>query len=310
MPSTRTVQLQVDEVASRLDQYLVQVLPELSRTEIKKLIQQDQVLVSNRPAKPSMSVQPGDVVTVYVPIVEPVALQAEAIPVTIIYEDADLIVVNKPAGLVVHPALGHRTGTLVNALLAKYPDLGDLSQAEPDAEQRPGVVHRLDRDTSGLLVVARTDLALRHLRRQFKDRTVQKTYLALVVGRPEAPEGLIDVPLGRDPHHRQKFAPLVDGKPARTRFRLVEEVGEYSLLEVDLETGRTHQIRVHFAWLGCPIVGDTVYGPKKNPPGLDRQFLHAWRLAFEHPRHGRDLTFEAPLDRQLETVLGRLRAGN
>jgi 23S rRNA pseudouridine1911/1915/1917 synthase len=309
MPSSRTVQLQVDEAASRLDQYLVQVLPELSRTEIKKLIQQDQVLVSNQPAKPSMSVQPGDVVTVYVPIAEPVALQAETIPITIIYEDADLIVVNKPAGLVVHPALGHRTGTLVNALLAKYPDLGDLSQAEPEAEQRPGVVHRLDRDTSGLLVVARTDLALRHLRRQFKDRTVQKTYLALVVGRPKAPEGLIDVPLGRDPHHRQKFAPLVDGKPARTRFRLVEKVGEYSLLEVDLETGRTHQIRVHLAWLGCPVVGDTVYGPKNNPPGLDRQFLHAWRLGFEHPRHGRALTFEAPLDRQLETVLDRLRAG-
>jgi 23S rRNA pseudouridine1911/1915/1917 synthase len=182
-----------------------------------------------------------------------------------------------------------------------------MVEIEAEAANRPGLVHRLDRDTSGLMVVARTPAALGHLRRQFKARTVKKTYLALVFGRPDAPKGIIDVPLGRDPRQRQKFAPRPDGKPARTHYRLCEAFGQYSLLEIDLETGRTHQIRVHLAWLGCPVVGDTIYGRKKNSLGLNRQFLHAWRLRFEHPCTGKLLQLEAPLPESLQSALNRLR---
>jgi 23S rRNA pseudouridine1911/1915/1917 synthase len=187
--------------------------------------------------------------------------------------------------------------------------LETLLQADPATAERPGLVHRLDQDTSGLIVVARTSAALRHLRQQFKSRQVEKIYLALVFGRPEAPQGLIDVPLGRDPHHRQKIAPRPDGKPARTHFRVMEEFNEYSLLQIGLETGRTHQIRVHLAWLKCPVVGDTVYGRKKNPLGLERQFLHAWRLRFQHPRTGEPLDLEAPLAEELQLTLAQLRQG-
>jgi 23S rRNA pseudouridine1911/1915/1917 synthase len=307
MPSTRTVHLQVGEVAPRLDQYLVQEIPDLSRSQAKKLIQQGHVLVSGHPAKPNKSVQPGDKVTVHVPPPDRDVLLPEDLPLDIIYEDTELIVANKPAGMVVHPARGHATGTLVNALLATYPDLAAMSQVDADSTQRPGIVHRLDRDTSGLIVVARTGTALRHLRRQFKSRTVQKLYVALVFGRPTVSEGVIDVPLGRDPRHRQKFAPRAGGKAARTRFRLIERLNDYSLLEIGLETGRTHQIRVHLAWLGCPVVGDIVYGRKKRPFGLDRQFLHAWQLRFTHPRRGNLLSVEAPLDEQLQAFLDQLR---
>ena len=309
MTSTRTVKLQVAEVAPRLDLYLVRNFPDLSRSHIKKLIQQGHVLVSGQPAKAGESIRPGQMVTVQLPAQDREALLPEDIPLEIIYEDDDLIVINKPAGMVVHPAHGHAQGTLVNALLARYPDLEALAQADAESALRPGIVHRLDRDTSGLIVVARTGASLKHIRRQFKSRSVQKSYLALVFGQPEASEGVIDVPLGRDPRHRQKFAPRADGKPARTRYRVIEEFDEYSLLEVGLETGRTHQIRIHLAWLGSPVVGDTVYGRKKNSLGLDRQFLHAWRLRFEHPLSGTALAFEAALDESLRAILTKLRLG-
>ncbi len=303
------LQLQVDQFSPRLDQYLAQALPNLSRSQVKKLIQQGQVLVGRQPAKPGAAVQPGDVVTVYLPAPEPKTPQPEDVSaLTIVFEDDELIVVNKPAGIVVHPARGHISGTLVNALLARYPDLSTMTQFdEADALTRPGIVHRLDRDTSGLIVVARTPMALRHLRQQFKTRQVEKVYLALVHGRPEAPAGLIDVPLGRDPRHRQKFAPRADGKPARTYFKVIEPFAEYSLLEIGLETGRTHQIRVHLAWLKCPVVGDTVYGRKKNTLGLARHFLHAWRLSFQHPISQKMLHLEAPLAQDLQSALHQLR---
>jgi 23S rRNA pseudouridine1911/1915/1917 synthase len=310
MPApTHTIYLQVDQAADRLDQYLAQELPQLSRSQLKKLIQLNKVLVANRPAKPSAAVQPGEVITIYLPLDQPETPLAEAAPLHIIFEDADLLVVNKPAGLVVHPAHGHASGTLVNALLARYPDLKTLLEDEPSAMARPGLVHRLDQDTSGLIIVARTSTALHHLRQQFKTRLVEKIYLALVFGRPEAPQGIIDVPLGRDPRHRQKIAPRAEGKPARTHYRVMEQFKEYSLLHVGLETGRTHQIRVHLAWLKCPVVGDTVYGRKKNPLGLQRHFLHAWRLRFQHPRTGEMLELEAPLPEDLQLVLDQLRQG-
>lgn len=306
MTAEREIHLQADRPAPRLDHYLAQELPDLSRSQLKKLIQQNKVLVANRPVKPNSAIQPGDLITLQLPPTAADTPSAENIPLDIVFEDADLIVVNKPAGLVVHPAQGHTSGTLVNALLARYPDLVEMTQPGAAATTRPGIVHRLDQDTSGLIVIARTPDALRQLQRQFKARTVDKIYLALVYGQPEAPEGVIDVPLGRDPRHRQKFAPRTDGKPARTHFKILEFYDDYSLLEIGLETGRTHQIRVHLAWLGCPVVGDTVYGRRRNRLGLDRHFLHAWRLSFRHPRTNEPLQFEAALDETLQVVLNGL----
>lgn len=302
----RLIKIQVDRSPSRLDQFLAGTIPQLSRAQIQKLIRQGRVSLAGQPVtRPSLKIRAGDWISVHLPPPPAPDPQPEAIPLEIVYEDDDLLVINKPAGLVVHPAQGHRRGTLVNALLARYPELAAMT--EVGAADRPGIVHRLDRDTSGLIIVARTPAALHHLRRQFKARTIEKTYLALVFGRPESPTGLIDVPLGRHPRQRQKFTPRPDGKPARTQYRLREDFGRYSLLEVGLETGRTHQIRVHLAWLGCPVVGDTVYGRRKNALGLKRQFLHAWRLGFRHPRTDQPLTFEAPLDYMLQTVLDQLR---
>jgi 23S rRNA pseudouridine1911/1915/1917 synthase len=306
MPQDQILHLQVDQPVARLDQWLAQSIPQLSRSQLQKLIRQGQVLIAGQTVRPSMAVAPGDVVTVYLPPSEVATPQPETVPLDIVFEDDDLVVINKPAGLVVHPAHGHSSGTLVNALLARYPDLAALALADEDSTDRPGIVHRLDRDTSGLMVVARNPQALRQLKQQFKSRTVEKTYLALVFGRPEAPEGIIDVPLGRDPRFRQKIAPRPDGKPARTHYRVIRDFGQYSLLEVGLETGRTHQIRVHLAWLKCPVVGDTVYGRKKNVLGLQRQFLHAWKLTFQHPRTGETIELEAPLDPPLQAVLDQL----
>lgn len=304
MSTTEIITLRVDQPVSRLDHFLAQAIPDLSRSQLQKIIRQGRVWFQGQPARASISLSPGDIVTLQLP--PPVTdrpAQPEPLPLSLIYEDDALLVINKPAGLVVHPAPGHERGTLVNALLARYPDLATLQSTDPD---RPGIVHRLDQDTSGLLVVARTASAQQHLQQQFKNRTVQKTYLALVVGHPPTPTGLIDIPLGRDPRHRQRIAPRVDGKPAQTQYRVQQQFTGYSLLEVDLLTGRTHQIRVHLAWLKCPVVGDTVYGRAKNRVGLSRQFLHAWQLAFHHPHTNARLRFEAPLDDELQAVLNRL----
>ncbi len=307
-PDEPIVKIQVDQPAARLDLFLARNMPHLSRAQVQKLIRQGRVLLADSSIiRPSAAVQPGDWLTVHLPPAESTRLEPESIPLDIVFEDDSLVVINKPAGMVVHPAHGHAAGTLVNALLARYPDLSTITRTETEARNRPGIVHRLDRDTSGLILVARTPAALDQLRRQFKARTVEKTYLALVFGRPAVPAGIIDVPLGRDPRQRQKFAPRPDGKPARTHYRLVEDFERYSLLEIGLETGRTHQIRVHLAWLGCPVVGDTIYGRKKNPLGLRRQFLHAWRLRFSHPCTTEPLELEAPLDQELQAALDRLR---
>jgi 23S rRNA pseudouridine1911/1915/1917 synthase len=307
MPHHQKIHFAIDQAAARLDQWLAKAVPQFSRSQLQKLIQQDQVLVNGQPARPSSALQPGDVIELFPPAPEPAALQPEPVALDIVYEDEDLIVVNKPAGMVVHPAQGHPGGTLVNALLARFPDLTNLAEGDTDTFDRPGIVHRLDQDTSGLILIARTPQALQQLQQQFKSRQVEKIYLALVYGQPEAREGIIDVPLGRDLRRRQKFAPRADGKPARTHYRLLESFGPYSLLEIGLETGRTHQIRVHLAWLKCPVVGDTVYGRKKNNLGLKRQFLHAWRLQFQHPRTGQMMRLETPLDAHLQAILQKLK---
>jgi 23S rRNA pseudouridine1911/1915/1917 synthase len=303
----RVVQLQVDEAGRRLDRYLVRALPDMSRSQVQRLIRQGLVALDGEVAKPSTPVEPGMRVVVRIPFTPSDEITAQTIPIDAVYEDEDLLVVNKPAGMVVHPAHGHWEGTLVNALLARYPDL-----AVGDAG-RPGIVHRLDRDTSGLIVVAKTEAALEHLRQQFKSRAVKKTYLALVHGQPPAPEGIVEAPVGRDPHRRQRMAVVPGGRAARTHYRLLESLGHYCLLAVSPETGRTHQIRVHLSWLGVPVVGDPLYNrgrearEAKKRLGLARQFLHAWRLCLERPGGKGVLELEAPLPTDLARVLRALR---
>jgi 23S rRNA pseudouridine1911/1915/1917 synthase len=296
--SARVVQLQATGAGERLDRYLAEALPELSRSRLQQLIRAGQVTLDGRPARPSSPVADGMQIVVHIPsAAPPPAPVPQAMRLDVVYEDTDLLVIAKPAGLVVHPAAGHAVGTLVNALLAGYPDLtaGDAG--------RPGIVHRLDRDTSGLLVIARTEAALEHLRDQFKRRLIQKTYLALVHGQPPAPEGRIDAPVGRDPRQRKRMAVLTGGRPARTGYRVLAVLGDFSLLAVTPETGRTHQIRVHLAWLGVPVVGDRVYGRRRQSPDSPRQFLHAWRLSLERPGGGGRLDLECPLPEDLRKVL-------
>lgn len=303
----RVVHLQVDEACERLDRYLARTLPGVSRSRVQRLIRQGRVTLDGEAAKPRTPVEPGMQVVVRIPPPASDEVAPQPIPLDVLYEDDDLLVVNKPAGMVVHPAHGHREGTLVNALLARYPDLvvGEAGRA--------GIVHRLDRDTSGLIVVAKTGEALEHLRRQFKGRAVKKTYLALVHGRPPAPEGIIEAAVGRNPRQRQRMAVVPGGRAARSRYRLLEVLGDYSLLAVSPETGRTHQIRVHLAWLGVPVAGDRVYGRERGARqarkglGLGRQFLHAWRLSFERPAGKGALELEAPLPADLDRVLQALR---
>jgi len=289
----------VDVGGERLDRYLAGRLSDLSRSFVQRLIQDGRVTVNGQPSKASCRLRPGDYITVHLPPPEPSSLVAEAFPLDIVYEDADLIVVNKPPGLVVHPAAGHARGTLVNALLAHCPEI-----AGTGGQERPGIVHRLDRDTSGLIVVAKTHRAYNSLTRQIAERKITKVYLALVHGQPVPPEGIIEAPVGRDPRHRQRMAVVTGGREARTLYRLRERLGEYALLEVRPETGRTHQIRLHLASIGHPVAGDHVYGRRD---GLPRQFLHAWRLGFRLPSSGEYREFQAELPDDLRQVLANLR---
>ena len=303
------LEIQVSGEKDRLDRFLAAQVPELSRSAAQRLIEAGQVTVNGEPVKASYKTRPGDRVVVLLPGDEPLKLVAEAIPLQIVYEDTDLLVVDKPAGMVVHPAPGHSSGTLVNALLARYPE---LAVAGGD---RPGIVHRLDRDTSGLIVVARNDRTRRALQRQFKERQVHKAYVALLEGHLQPAWGRIEAPIGRDPHHRQRMTVLPGGREALTEYHVLEQfahsvgpaAGDYSLVEAEPLTGRTHQIRVHFASIGHPVVGDAVYGRRRSRLAVPRQFLHARRLAFKHPRTGQRLEFEAPLPADLAAILALLR---
>lgn len=300
----RTLDLVADRGGERLDVFVARRVPELSRTHGHRLIEEGLVTVDGRRIKPADRLNAGARVSVTIPTPEPAGhLLPEDIPVTIIYQDFDIIVVDKPAGLTVHPAPGHPSGTLVNALLAIAPDLKGIS-----GTLRPGIVHRLDKDTSGLMVVAKNDRAMRALQRQLKDREVHKTYLALVHGVPKPPHGVIEAPIARHPKNRKKMAVVAGGRESVTRYRVREEIagGKYALLEVEPVTGRTHQIRVHMAALGHPIVADAVYG--RRSPVLGRQFLHAWKLAFAMPVGGREIEFESPLPPDLREALGILRS--
>jgi 23S rRNA pseudouridine1911/1915/1917 synthase len=301
----KDLRLTVMEGGERVDKYVAREVPSLSRSRVQALISQGLVTVNGIEVKPSQRLKDGDSVVVIVPPVQGVDLVSERIPLRIVYEDEDLVVVDKPPGLVVHPAAGHRSGTLVNALLARYPDL------PLDEERRAGIVHRLDKDTSGLIVVARSHDARENLQAQFRAREVLKIYLSLVEGVVEPRNGVIDASIGRDTKDRKRMAVVQSaGRRAVTEFRVLEQLDEYTLLETRPRTGRTHQVRVHLAFLGHPVVGDRVYGHRKQPLGLERQFLHAHRLAFRHPSSGREVDLVSDLPADLERVLETLRRPN
>lgn len=294
----------------RVDVYLVQ-FTELgpSRAYVQRLITGGNVHVNGRPVKPAHRVAEGDEVWVMVPPPEsPEDLRPEAIAIDVVYEDDHLLVVNKPRGMVVHPGAGNYSGTLVNALLAYSPNLSGIAGV-----MRPGIVHRLDKDTTGLLVVAKTNEAHLGLTRQLKERTIQRLYWAIVRGQPGVEAGMVDAPIGRHPHDRLRMAVVPDGRPAVTRFRVLERLGSHTLLEVKLETGRTHQIRVHMAYIGYPIAGDPVYGAGRGSRargelGLKGQALHARELRFDHPITQEPMRFIAPLPEDMEAALEQLRA--
>ena len=309
---SRQLDLILDAPGERLDRALAEAHPELSRSQWQQLITDGLVTMQGHPVKASLRLEGGERVQVMLPDVAETDLQAQQIPLDIVYEDEDLLAVNKPAGMVVHPAPGHSEGTLVNAVLGYCPDLEGIG-----GERRPGIVHRLDKETSGLILVAKNDRTLRHLQRQFKKRTVSKTYLALVEGHVQPPQALIDAPIGRDPRHRQRMSVIAPGssassRPAQTEYKLLEKVeqssvGQFSLVECYPRTGRTHQIRVHMAFAGFPIVGDTTYGRRKQRLALDRHFLHASRLVFRRPSDERELALEARLPDELRALLDSLR---
>jgi 23S rRNA pseudouridine1911/1915/1917 synthase len=308
--STATLEVPPEHEGARLDRFLAGVLPERSRSQIQRLIKDGQVTVGGRPCRVSTPVRAGQQVTVEVPAMRPATPAAEALPLVFLHEDADLVVVDKPAGMVVHPAAGHASGTLVNALLHHVTDLSGVG-----GEERPGIVHRLDRGTSGVMVVAKHDRSHAELARQFHDREVEKAYVALVWGVVQAGRR-IDLPIGRDPVNRQKMSARARrARSAVTRVTRAEHLRGVSLVEVAIATGRTHQIRVHLSAIGHPIVGDATYGGthRRVPPYLKpiarlvRPFLHAARLTFTHPADGRRLTFESPLAGDLQAVLDALR---
>lgn len=291
--------------AGRLDKYLVEQLPEYSRSRLQGLITSGFVTINGNPAKKAgQIIEQGQKVTVKIPPTVPSGLVAEEIPLDIIFENDDLLVVNKPAGMVVHPAVGHSSGTLVNAVLGYDPDMEGIG-----GEERPGLVHRLDKETSGLIVLAKNDTAHNWLQDQFRLRKVEKTYLALVDGRPPTPSGRVEAAIGRAPTHRKKMAVVSakKGREAISEYKTLESFKEHALLEFHPLTGRTHQIRLHCAFLGCPIVGDKVYGHKNPSLKIDRHFLHAYQLKITLPNEKKPHLFEAPLPDDLEKVLRDLR---
>ncbi len=296
---TGTYTFTADRSGGRLDRFVADRLPELSRTRARELIDAGLVTVNGRPGKASLKLEPGDAVTVTVPPEKPLDLAPEAIPLAIIYEDDDLLVIDKPAGLPVHPAPGHPGHTLVNAVLSYLPRL-----KQETGDLRPGIVHRLDKDTSGLILVAKNRTAQANLSAQFAARTVSKTYLVLVRGTLTPERGVIEASIGRDARNRQRMAVVEKGRAARTAYEVKKVFRGYTLAEIHPETGRTHQIRVHLNAIGYPVVGDATYGVPV--PFLDRQFLHAHRLTFRLPSTGEEATFTSPLPPDLEKALAAI----
>lgn len=295
-----TVLIDLDGV--RLDSYLAQRLPEYSRAYLQKLIGEGLVTLHGKPLKPSWKTIAGQTVGLDVPEPEPSSLQAEKIPLDVVYEDDCLLVINKPQGMVVHPAAGHRSGTLVNALLDYC--AGQLSDL--NGVIRPGIVHRIDKDTSGLILVVKDNQVHAQVAEKIRRHEIRRTYLAVVHGQVAAESGTIDAPIGRDPRNRQRMAVVSGGKSSVTHFRVLQRFQQATLLEADLESGRTHQIRVHLQYIGHPVIGDPVYAPGRKSYGLTGQALHARALTFEHPVTGQTVALECPPPAYFSDLLEKL----
>ena len=311
IPEAREHRAPPEARGDRLDQVLARAFPELTRSRIQGLIEAGHARIDGKPAKVAQRLRGGELLSLHIPAPVPAVPVAEELPISVLHEDRDLVVVDKAAGMVVHPGAGHASGTLVNALLHRVKDLAGVG-----GELRPGIVHRLDKDTTGCLVVAKHESSLVALQKAFKTRVVEKTYLALVHGTPKAAEARIETLYGRHPVNRQRFTGKVkEGKPAITDYRVLEPFEGAALVEVDLLTGRTHQIRVHLSEAGHPLLGDELYGAGRKPKGkgaqarevVGRQALHAWRLAFPHPRTGKVLRVEAALPPDFKAALKLLR---
>ena len=304
MSGSEEIELRVtpERARLRLDRFLALELPDFSRSRLQALISEGFVRLNEKQPRARDSVAAGDVIHLRVPAIEEIDAVAEEIPLQVLFEDDDLLVLDKAAGMVVHPGAGNQEHTLVNALLSHCTTLSGIG-----GKERPGIVHRLDKETSGCLVVAKNDAAHRELSRQFAARTMKKVYLALVAGRLKKPGGMIDAPIARHPVHRQRMsiAKSARGRSALTEYRVVRSGNEMSLVECTLHSGRTHQIRVHLHHLGHPLLGDKVYAPK-HAKAFPRQMLHAWKLGFSHPRSGAWHEFEAPLPHDFEAVLAAL----
>lgn len=303
----RVVRFTVPSPGGRLDHILVDHLEGFSRSRIQKWIREENITVDDQVVtKTGFALVGGELIQAQIPATTPCSLTPESIPLEVIFENDDLLVINKPSGMVVHPSAGHPTGTMVHAVLAHAPMLEGVG-----GEQRPGVVHRLDKDTSGVIVFAKNDPTHHFLQHQFKNREVKKTYLAIVDGHPPTPSGRIEGAIGRDPKHRQRMAMVPDtrGKQSSTTFHTLERFSQHTLLELLPETGRTHQIRVHTAFLGCPIVGDRTYGQRRPSLPVARQLLHAYQLEIQVPDVSVRRTFKAPLPDDFEKMLVKLRAG-
>lgn len=298
---TLTLEVGDENHGKRLDQYVSQEVEQLSRVLAADLIKNGQIRIEGRKVKASHRVKKGDLISVHIPPPQEVELTPQDIPLTVVYEDQDLVIIDKPQGMVVHPAHGNWDQTLVNALLFQVQDLSGIN-----GELRPGIVHRLDKDTSGLLVVAKNDRSHRHLAEQIKTHSFTREYTALVHGQVRENQGIIEAPIGRDPRDRKKMAVVAGGRPSITGYQVLERFANYTLVRCRLETGRTHQIRVHMSYLGYPVVGDPLYGPRKNQWGLNKQLLHASLLTIEHPATGEVMTFQSPLPEYFDIILKEL----
>ncbi len=288
----------------RLDKFLVSQFPDFSRSRLQAFIRDGQVLINDKPAvKGGINLENGDEIIIFIPPISDGKLVAEEIPLDIIFENEELMVVNKPAGMVVHPASGHLTGTLVHAALHHSPGMEGVG-----GEHRPGVVHRLDKDTSGIILLAKNDKSHRFLQDQFRNRSVQKTYYALTDGFPPTPKGRVEAPIGRDPSHRKKMAivPLSRGREAVTDYKVLERYEKNALVAAFPHTGRTHQIRLHLAFLECPIVGDQVYGLKKRTLDAKRQMLHAYQIEITLPGETTPRLFQAPIPDDMNQIIKKL----
>ena len=294
--------VEIEQVGKRLDLFVISVIKDLSRMNAKRLIEDGNVKVNSKNSKVSYKVQNGDIIEIHIPEAKQLDLKAQEIPIEVVYEDSDIIVVNKPKGLVVHPANGNWDGTLVNAVMAICKD----SLSGIGGEVRPGIVHRLDKDTSGLLIIAKNDKAHINMSNEIKNREVKKVYIALVRGIVAENEATINMPIGRSNKDRKKMAVVKNGKEAITHFKVIKRFDKYTLLEVKIDTGRTHQIRVHLSEIGHPVVGDEIYSNGKNEFGVHGQLLHAKSLDFKHPITGKDMHLEAELPVEFKNVLKKL----